>query len=191
MARTPPPAARAWQPDAALLDGLTVAAVALAADGTVVYANPAALDLFGSPFDDLIGSDARTRLFDEPERGVVDEVLALVRGSGSWTGDVAMLCGGHRIATLATSWTAVSHDGGDGGALLLAEAPTGLAPSGESAGDDEAVAPLPLGRRLRRLASVTNELLTAETVEAGGGHRHRPHDERRRSDGRVDLAGGR
>jgi serine phosphatase RsbU (regulator of sigma subunit) len=148
-----------------LLDGLTVAAVALSADGRVVYANPAALDLFGSPFDDLIGSDARTRLFDEPERGVVDEVLALVRNSRVWTGDVAMLCGGHRIATLATSWTAVSHDGTDGGALLLAEAPSGFAPGGDGAGDDEGIAPLPLGRRLRRLASVTNELLGAETVE--------------------------
>ncbi len=166
MARTPPPAARAWQPDAALLDGLTVAAVALDADGTVVYANSSALDLFGSPFDTLVGSDARTRLFDEPERGVVDEVLALVRGSGSWTGDVAMLCGGHRVATLATSWTAVSHDGVDGGALLLAEVPTGFPPVGAAPDDEEeAAAPLPLGRRLRRLASVTSELLSAESVE--------------------------
>ena len=74
MARTPRPVARSWQPDAALLDGLTIAAVALDADGTVVYANPTALDLFGSPFDKLVDSDARTRLFDEPERGVVDQV---------------------------------------------------------------------------------------------------------------------
>ncbi len=165
MARTPPPAARAWQPDAALLDGLTVAAVALDADGTVVYANPSALDLFGSPFDTLVGSDASTRLFDEPERGVVDEVLALVRGSGVWTGDLAMLCGGHRIATLATSWTAVSHDGVDGGALLLAEVPSGFPPTGAAPDDEQDAAPLPLGRRLRRLASVTSELLSAESVE--------------------------
>ena len=66
MARTPRPVARSWQPDAALLDGLTIAAVALDARGTVVYANPTALDLFGSPFDRLVDADARTRLLDEP-----------------------------------------------------------------------------------------------------------------------------
>ena len=171
VARSPRQVAQAWQPDAALLDGLTIAAVALDADGVVVYANAAALDLFGSPFDELIGSDARVRLFDEPERGVVDEVLALVRSSGAWTGDVAMLCGGHRVAILETSWTPVRREGAPSGALLLAEVPSGVSPGeGELATQGEdTVAPLPLGRRLRRLASVTRELLAAETVEQVAG----------------------
>ena len=165
MARTPRPVERTWQPDAALLDGLTIAAVALDADGVVRYANAAALDLFASTHDSLVGSQARSSLFDDPERGVVDEVMALVRGSGRWTGDVVMRCGGHRTATLATSWTATAQGGVDSGVLLLAEGPRGLFAEGEPDDEEEVAAPLPLGRRLRRLASVTDELLAAETVE--------------------------
>jgi PAS domain-containing protein len=55
VARTSRPVARSWQPDAALLDGLTIAAVAVDADGRIFYANPTALDMFGSPFDELVG----------------------------------------------------------------------------------------------------------------------------------------
>ena len=160
MVRTPPPAARAWQPDAALLDGLTVAAVALAADGTVVYANPAALDLFGSPFDELVGSDARTRLFDEPERGVVDQVVKLLGKTGSWTGELAMLSGGSRIEAMHTSWTALNDDGDRYGALVLVEGFT-RGSLGEPVHPDKLS-----GTRLRRLASVTSELLSAVDVEA-------------------------
>ena len=160
MTRTPPPVARAWQPDAALLDGLTIAAVALAPDGTVVYANPAALDLFGSPFDDLVGSDARTRLFDEPERGVVDQVVRLLGKTGSWTGELAMLSGGSRVEAMHTSWTSLTDEGDRYGALILIE--------GASRGSlGEPVHPDKLsGSRLRRLASVTSELLSAVDVES-------------------------
>jgi serine phosphatase RsbU (regulator of sigma subunit) len=157
VARTPRQAARSWQPDAALLDGLTVAAVALDADGTVVYANATALDLFGSPFDDLVEADARTRLFDEPERGAVDQVLNLVRRTGSWTGELTMLAGGTTPLSMRTSWTPLGADADDG-ALVLVE------------GTDESTDPYapgqPLGTRLRRLAKVTSELLAAADVEA-------------------------
>ena len=157
VARTPRPVARPWQPDAALLDGLTVAAVALDARGTVIYANATALDLFGSPFDQLIDTDAGTRLFDEPERGAVDQVLKLVRRTGSWTGELAMLAGGTNPVAMRTSWTPLGPDV-DGGALMLIE------------GTDESSDPYapgqPLGTRLRRLASVTSELLAADDVEA-------------------------
>ena len=120
MARTPRPVARSWQPDPALLDGLTIAAVALDADGMLIYANPTALDLFGSPFDNLVDSDARTRLFDEPERGAVDQVLKLVRRTGSWTGELTMLAGGTTPVAMRTSWTPLA-EGADGGALVLIE----------------------------------------------------------------------
>ena len=157
MARTPRPVARSWQPDPALLDGLTIAAVALDADGMLIYANPTALDLFGSPFDNLIDSDARTRLFDEPERGAVDQVLKLVRRTGSWTGELTMLASGTSPVAMRTSWTPLATDA-DGGALVLIE------------GTDESSDPYapgqPLGSRLRRLAKVTSELLAAADVEA-------------------------
>jgi serine phosphatase RsbU (regulator of sigma subunit) len=140
-----------------LLDGLTIAAVSLAADGTVAYANPTALDLFGSPFDRLVGADARIRLLDEPERGALDQVLRLVRRTGAWTGELAMLAGGTTPVAMRTSWTRLG-DEGEGGALVLVET------------TDEDVDPYapgrPLGTRLRRLAEVTSELLAADDVEA-------------------------
>ena len=155
MARTSRPVARSWQPDAALLDGLTIAAVALDPDGTVVYANPTALDLFGSPFDDLVGAEARTRLIDEPERGAIDQVLKLVRRTGSWTGELTMLAGGTTPVPVRTSWTQLDGQP-DSGALVLVEA------------TDQAADPYapgqPLGSRLRRLAAVTSELLAADDV---------------------------
>jgi GAF domain-containing protein len=140
-----------------LLDGLTIAAVALDADGTVIYANPTALDLFGSPFDKLVDSDARTRFFDEPERGAVDQVLKLVRRTGSWTGELTMLASGTSPVAMRTSWTPLTEQA-DGGALVLIE------------GTDESTDPYapgqPLGSRLRRLAAVTSELLAAADVDA-------------------------
>jgi serine phosphatase RsbU (regulator of sigma subunit) len=155
VARTSRPVARSWQPDTAALDGLTIAAVALAVDGTIAYANPTALDTFGSAFDELVGADARTRLLDEPERGAVDQVLKLVRGSGSWSGELTLLAGGTTPALMRTSWT---QFGPGGGALVLVEA---------TDEDTDPYAPgRPLGSRLRRLAEVTSELLAANDVEA-------------------------
>ena len=157
MARTPRPVARSWQPDAALLDGLTIPAVALDTAGIVVYANPAALDLFGSTFDGLVGTDARVRLFDEPDRGVVDQVLRLVRSTGSWTGEVAMLVGGTRPVPVPTSWSELFTGGQHGGALVLVE---GLGAAAGSVGSAPAGA-----TRLHRLAGVTSELMAAEDVQ--------------------------
>ena len=149
MARTPRPVARSWQPDAALLDGLSIAAVALDADGRVIYANATALDLFGSPFDDLVGADARIRLFDEPERGALDQVLKLLRRTGSWAGELTMLASGTSPVSMRTSWTPLGQEAEESehGALVLIE------------GTDESTDPYapgrPLGTRLRRLAAVT------------------------------------
>jgi serine phosphatase RsbU (regulator of sigma subunit) len=149
-----------------LLDGLTIAAVALDAGGRVIYANAAALDLFGSPFDDLMDADARTRLFAEPERGALDQVLDLLRRTRSWTGELTMLAAGGTPVSMRTSWTPLDAAVGgtaepeedDAVALVLIEA------------TDESTDPYgpgrPLGTRLRRLAAVTSELLAAADVEA-------------------------
>ena len=75
----------------------------------MIYANATALDLFGSPFDDLVGADARSRLFDEPERGAVDQVLKLVRRTGTWTGELTMLASGTSPVAMRTSWTPLAE----------------------------------------------------------------------------------
>jgi GAF domain-containing protein len=157
VARTSRPVARSWQPDAALLDGLTIAAIAIDADGRIFYANPTAFDMFGSPFDELVGADARVRLLDEPERGAVDQVLKLVHRIGSWTGELTLLAGGTTPAAMRTSWTQLGKEA-EHGALVLVES------SGEAT--DPYAPGQPLGRRLRRLAEVTSELLAAQDVEA-------------------------
>ena len=157
MARTPDPVSWSWQPGTGSLDGLTVAAVAIDAEGAVVYANASALDLFGAPFELLVNSDARTRLFDEPDRGAVDQVLKLLRRTGSWTGELTMLSAGMSPVSMRTSWTPLGPEP-DSGVLVLIEG-TDETSDGYAPGQ-------PLGTRLRRLAEVTGQLLAAEDVEA-------------------------
>jgi len=157
VAHDPCSAAWSYQPGPALLDGLAVAAVAVDADGAVCYANASALDLFGVPRSHLIGADARTLLFDEPDRGAVGQVLELVRRTGSWSGELTVLAAGPGPVSMRTSWTPLG-DEEDAGALVLIEV------AGEPA--DRYATGQPLGNRLRRLAEVTNELLAAEDVEA-------------------------
>ena len=166
----PRPAARSWRPDPALLDGLTIAAVALDADGMVIYANATALDLFGSPFDDLVDADARTELFDEPERGAVDQVLKLVRRTGSWTGELAMLAGG-------------DQPGGDADVLDPARRRGRRRRPGADRGDrrvDRPVRARPAARQPPPPARRGDQRAARRRRRRGGlGHRHRPHDEGR------------
>jgi len=149
--------ATSWQLGTAALDGLTVAAIAIDADGAISYANASALDLFGAPFDHLLGADARTRLFEEPDRGAVDQVLRLLTRTGSWTGELTMRSAVTGPVSMRTSWAPLGADA-DGATLVLIE---GTDESTDGYGPGQ-----PLGSRLRRLAEVTGELLAAEDVEA-------------------------
>lgn len=142
----------AWQPSAALLADLMVAAVAADETGRIVYANAAATALFGSGPDDLVGAPLRERLFEEADRGAADEVTARVLGGASWSGELPMVTTGRHARELATSWSPSYDAGGDRvtGVLLLAE--------------DTQHARI-LTRRLNRLSHVSTDLLAALTVQ--------------------------
>lgn len=145
-----------WRPDLTLLDGLTLPALGLATDGTLRYANAAALDLFGSPYDALVGHDARTRLLDEPARGALDQVLRLVERTGAWTGELPLLVGGTSARLVPTSWSRLGDAHEPAGAVLLVEPDAaGWAGAGQ-----------PVSGRLRLLAEVTAELKEAEDLAA-------------------------
>ncbi len=144
----------AWQPSAALLDDLMVAALVADGTGLIVHANAAATALFGSGPDDLVGTTLRERLFEESDRGAADEVSARVLSGATWSGELTMLCSGDHARELATSWSPTY--GGDrvSGLLVLAE--------------DTRHARI-LTRRLNRLSRVSSDLLAATTVDDVAG----------------------
>lgn len=144
---------RTWRPDIGLLDGLTVAALAIDRSGSVIYSNGAAQALFGQPAAMLRHADVRAVLLEEPDRGGFDEVLRRVSSGAAWTGDLPMVSAGGR-QTMTTSWSPAYADGAVVGALVLVEPVTGA---------DARVRTLT--NRLRRLAAVTTELLVAESVD--------------------------
>ena len=158
--RTHRQVARAWQPDVALLDGLTIAAVALDAGGAVVYANSAALDLFGSPFDHLVGSDAP------------DPALRRARARRGRPGPQAPPAyrhvdrragharRGNQRSAMPTAWTRLGGEGEEGGALVLVEGVVGHTADPYAAGQPLGTAAAPARRRS------TSELLTAEDMDA-------------------------
>lgn len=140
----------AWQPSAALLEDLMVAALAADDTGRIVYANTAATALLGSEQDDLLGAVLRDRLFEEADRGAVDEISERVLGGASWTGELAVVCSGQHTRELATTWSPTYDGDRPSGVLLLAE---------------DAQHARILTRRINRLAHVSADLLAARTVE--------------------------
>lgn len=140
----------AWQPSAALLADLMAAALAADDSGRIVYANAAAVALFGSGPDDLVGSPLRERLFEDADRGAVGEVTARVLTGATWSGELRVLCSGRHARELATSWSPVLDGDRVTGVLLLVE--------------DTRHARI-LTRRLNRLATVSTDLLAARTVQ--------------------------
>src|ERR1700712_1647995 len=108
MASTPGRRERSWRPDASLLDGLTLPAVAVDVGGVVVYANRAAGRLFDAGL--LRGSG--------PSEAFL-EVLGVVLGTGSWTGEMTLPGAGGRPTTVVTSWSVHRQDGEVQGALLV------------------------------------------------------------------------
>lgn len=137
-----------WPSSGALLDDLLVAAVVADTDGVVRYANDAARRLYADT-PPLVGSLLRERLFAPSEQGAADEVLTIVLRGERWAGELALLGPEGRPRSLATSWSPLHEDGVVPGVVLLAE--------------DVRPAQV-LDRRLDRLASVSTDLLAAETV---------------------------
>ena len=79
-------------PERQLLDALGQGVIAIALDGSLVYANHAAERLFGWSAHDLIGRpvlELATPL--PPETGIaVDEILDTLRAGGSWRGELSL-----------------------------------------------------------------------------------------------------
>ena len=153
-----------------MLDRLAMAAFAVDHLGRITYVNEAAVAMLGSGPATAIGGgdDVRSGIFSEQMRGAVDEVVRLVRSSGSWVGELAMVRADGTSAPMATSWTAVAAEGPAPGALVLVEDTAGMLPL-QVLGDGENASPSvprPQARRLLRLAEVTSELLVAESREA-------------------------
>lgn len=135
-----------------MLDGLLVATLALDTEGRITYANASAASLFGIRADDLVGRVARELLFEDDERGAVDEVTARVLSGSAWSGELTMRCAGQHPRSLATTWSPTSAgDGGEVCGLTL------LAEDSEHA--------RVLTRRLDRLSRVSAHLLESRTVE--------------------------
>jgi PAS domain S-box-containing protein len=153
----------AWLPSRRLLDGLSVAAVAVDAAGTVIYCNDAAVTLFGSSESELAGASLTGTLFAEVDREAATQVLARARTGAAWNGDLNMLCAGGRVREVSTSWSPVSDGLRTTGVLLLAEDTQAGAPG--VASSPAAYARL-LTRRLNRLATVTSDLLVADSIDA-------------------------
>lgn len=151
--------------EAALLDGLLLAAVAVDARGHLTYANSATSTLFGVAGDQILGQDVRTALCAEPSRGVIDEVLAVVLATGSWVGDLTMRGASGAPLPVVSSWTAVESDGERVGALLFLE-PTGALGAGSLTQRDSGARSRGQTRRLHRFSAVLNELVAAESIEA-------------------------
>jgi serine phosphatase RsbU (regulator of sigma subunit) len=162
---------RVWRGDLSFLDALPVAAVVVGSDGSIAHANAAALALWGLPRAELLGRDARRVLLADRSgsahgAGVLDDVLAAVAERGTWTGDLELEVagGGEEGAepgprTRSTTWTAVTDDTRLAAGALLVVDPAGTGTPGLS----------PSGRRLRRLAAVTEELMRARSVDEVAG----------------------
>jgi GAF domain-containing protein len=154
---------------AALLDGLSLAAVAVDLGGDITYLNPAAESRFGSGPHVRVGYDVRAGIFPESMHGAVQEVLQLVQSSGAWVGELSMVGADGGAVLMSTSWTAFEQDGLPAGALILVEAAGALGAqlSPLAAGDAmSSNQPRPQARRLQRFSSVIDELLVSDSIDA-------------------------
>jgi serine phosphatase RsbU (regulator of sigma subunit) len=150
---TPDPAAvaPAWQPDARLVDGLSVPAFAVDAAGVMTYCNPAMAAVLR---DGVAGGRPALGRVVGDDPGAIREVLARVLAGETWTGDLALGLSTETRRTTSATWTPVRHDGRVTGALVLLDQHPG---SG-----------LPvqmLASRLSKLAAITADLLFATSIE--------------------------
>ena len=162
MAPVPVASTSAWLPSRRLLDGLSVAAVAVDAAGTVIYCNDAAVSLFGSSESDLRGAPLTSTLFADVDRDAARQVLTRVLTGAAWNGDLRLTVAGGRARQMATSWSPVNDGLRTTGVLLLAEDTHAGEPDEGSSPAEYARL---LTRRLNRLAAVTTDLLAATSVE--------------------------
>jgi GAF domain-containing protein len=148
-----PATSPSWPPEAAVLDAIATASLAVSADGRVAACNRAAVDLLGRPVAELTGKSLWESVFSVPDRGGVDEVLAQVMRGMPWGGELRIVTAAGVTANAVVSMAPVGAP--PVGALVMVD---DVANSGARARR--------LADRLARLARVNAELLFAQTVDA-------------------------
>jgi len=147
-----------WRFDARLVEGSAAACLIVDAEHRIRYANDAALSVFETARDELLGHPVTEVLFVEAARGGIDEVLGqATRDARTWRGTLVGVAGDGSPLPLTISVTpAYAPDEPESvrGAVLLVEA-------GQPVRDLEH----PLADRLTRLARVTAELIQAEDLD--------------------------
>jgi GAF domain-containing protein/anti-sigma regulatory factor (Ser/Thr protein kinase) len=142
-----------WQPEPGVFDDLLAALVVVDLSGRVVHVNPFASRMLSeAPANRPTGEHAED-VFDPAARETVMEVLGHVAAGGSWTGPLPVRWAG-RSTQVTTAWSPRRRGDEVVGAVVVLE------PAPESDRHARRVA-----ERLRRLAAVTTELLTASDVE--------------------------
>jgi PAS domain S-box-containing protein len=153
---------RSWL---AVFDGTTVATLATDPSGRITYCNPAAAAVFGASSGELLGALARDLLFEEADRGAVEEITSQVVRGSAWAGELQMVCAGGRVRSVATSWAPMPSGERFGGLLLVVEG-AGPETGPGSAGDGrESAHARVLTRRLDRLGSISADLLASTTID--------------------------
>lgn len=142
-----------WQPEADVFDDLLAALIAVDLSGRVVHLNPFASRVLSDPATSRPAGDRAEDVFDPGSRETVMEILGHVAAGGSWTGSLPVRWAG-RSLQVTTAWSPQRRGGEVVGAVVVLEPP----PASERQARRVA-------ERLRRLAAVTTELLTASDVE--------------------------
>lgn len=142
-----------WPGEPRLLDAFDDAALLVDLAGRVSYANHAARRLLGDAFGQA-GADLVGRVFDEPDRTRLSEVVAQVLGGSSWAGSVTLATPTGPLPA-KVSFTPVWRDEAAVGLLCVVPAAVASQPT-----------PAASVARLARLARVTSELALADSVDA-------------------------
>jgi PAS domain S-box-containing protein len=141
--------------DRRLLDAFPDPAFALDRQGAVLHASAAACRLLGGTSCEVAGARLADLLFDDASRGAFEDVLSVVVGGGSWSGELEVI-GRHGVRGPAGFTVRPVLSGGRvAGALVVV--------GDVATGDAERER---LSHRLTQLAQVASELVLADSVEA-------------------------
>src|SRR3954471_1672357 len=142
------------QANRVLLDALPQATLLLDPAGRVLHVNEAAQALLGEAAGELVGEPLAGALFDDVARSAFLDVLSVVSGGASWSGEL----------------TVTPHHGGPHQAMLSvrpvqdAETVTGVLVLVSGVASEDGAQAL-LSERLTRLARVASELVLADSIE--------------------------
>ena len=144
-------------PEASVLDALDVGLIVTDTAGEVVYANPAAVKMYGHPLSALLGANVKELLVADTDRPQADEIMQQVVGGIPWYGDFDVPHADGSVRTVRITDSPVYQDGVVVGVVGLAQDIT-AARAGRRHADR-------VGARLTQLARVTAALAAARDVD--------------------------